>query len=96
MLRVGLFVCSLCVCVCVVVVVARRALGHIPSELRDLDLSLELALEAREEDLALPGLEPVHQRRDRPHVVHHGKVDELLVDKVAVGDGRDVTHKADT
>ena len=62
--------------------------GHLSDrsrQLRHLDLPLVVPLEAREHDLPLPGLEPVHHRGDRPLVVQVGEEDELLVDKVGVG-----------
>jgi hypothetical protein len=52
--------------------------------LRDLDLVLELALEAREQYLALGGLEAVHDVGDAALVVVVGEDDVLLVDEVGV------------
>jgi hypothetical protein len=55
-----------------------------------LDLSLELPLEAREEDLALTRLEAVNNGRNRTNVIRHREEDELLVDEVAYGNLADV------
>ena len=50
----------------------------------DLDVALELALEAAEHDFALPWLEAVHDGGDGAHVVRQGEEYELLVHKVGV------------
>lgn len=63
-------------------VVVGAVLSHVPGELGDLDLSLELPLEAREEDLPLGGLEAVEHVRDRPGVVSLGEENELLVNEL--------------
>ena len=59
-------------------------LGHIPTELGDLDLILQLSLEASEQNLPLARLEAVHDRWNRPHVVRDREVNQLFVDKVFV------------
>lgn len=56
----------------------------------DLDLRLELALEAREEHLALSGLEAIDDRGNGSDVVRHREEDELLVDEVCEGHLRHV------
>ena len=66
-------------------VVVRRVLRDVARELRDLDLVLDhrlAALEAREEDLALAGLEAVDHRRDRAHVVGLAELHEVRVDEL--------------
>lgn len=65
-------------------------LNQIGSGRAHLDLLLQLALEAAEQDLALTGLEAVDDRRNGADVVGHREEDELLVDKVGDGDLRDV------
>jgi hypothetical protein len=65
-------------------VVVHGVLGDVAGELRDLELELEVPLEAGEEDLPLAGLEPVAQRGDAPEVVRVREVDQLLVDEVLV------------
>jgi hypothetical protein len=54
-------------------------LADVAGELRDLDVAAEVALEAREEDLALPGLEAVDDRRDGALEVGAREEDELLL-----------------
>lgn len=51
-----------------------------------LDVLLEVALERAEEDLALPRLEAVDDRRDRALQVGAREQDQLLVDEVRVRD----------
>jgi hypothetical protein len=54
-------------------------LRHVARELRDLDVLLQVALEAAEHDLALAGLEAVDERRDRALEVGAAEQDELLL-----------------
>jgi len=63
-------------------VMVSTVLSDISSELGDLDLSLELPLEAGEEDFPLGGLEAVVNVGDGPGVVGLGEEDELFVDKL--------------
>ena len=51
-----------------------------------LNLLLQLALEATPDDLALTGLQPVRDGRNRTDVIRHREQDELLVDEVGDGD----------
>ena len=72
--------------------VIRRVLRDVARELRHLDLVLDerlATLEAREHDLALARLEPIHLGGDGAHVVRVRVVDELLVDEVGVRDRRE-------
>ncbi|KAH9404955.1 hypothetical protein TYRP_000789 [Tyrophagus putrescentiae] len=71
-------------------VVVGALLAHRAGQLRHLHLLLVVALEAGEDDLSLAGLQAVHQRGNRPLVVHVAEEHQLLVDKVLVGDGAGV------
>ena len=51
-----------------------------------INLLLQLALEATPDDLALTGLQPVRDGRNRTDVIRHREQDELLVDEVRVAD----------
>ena len=55
-----------------------------------LNLLLQLALEATPDDLALTGLQPVRDGRNRTDVIRHREQDELLVDEVGDGDLVDI------
>ena len=59
-------------------------LGHISTELSDLDLGLEFPLEAGEEDLALARLEAVAQAGNRSRAVSDRELDQLLIHEVPV------------
>ena len=63
-----------------------RVLGNGPSQLRDLDLPLVVALEAGEEDLPLAWLQTVHHAGNGALIVHVGEQNQLLVDELRVGD----------
>ena len=67
-------------------VVVRRVLADVARQLSDLDLALQLLLEAGVEHLALRGLEAVHDVRDRAVVVVLAEKHELAVDEVGVVD----------
>ena len=67
-------------------VVVRGVLGDVTAELGHLDVRLELALEAREEHLALRGLEAVHDAGNGAQEICAGEEDKLLVDEIVVLD----------
>lgn len=64
--------------------VVGRVLRHVAGELGDLDLILELSLEAGEEHLPLPGLQAVTELRNGPGAIREREEDQLLVDEVQV------------
>mmetsp|Transcript_21683 Transcript_21683/g.35834 ORF Transcript_21683/g.35834 Transcript_21683/m.35834 type:complete len:372 (+) Transcript_21683:2019-3134(+) len=63
-----------------------RVFRDVTSQLSHLDFLLELALEARKQDLALRRLEAIHHVWNRTLVVCLRKEDQLLIDKVGVID----------
>ena len=52
----------------------------------DLDLSLQIALEAPEQNLALGRLQAIHRGRNRLDVVSRREQDEFTINEVIIGD----------
>mmetsp|Transcript_23554 Transcript_23554/g.64092 ORF Transcript_23554/g.64092 Transcript_23554/m.64092 type:complete len:425 (-) Transcript_23554:201-1475(-) len=69
-------------------VVVGGLLRDVAGQLRHLDVVLHVPLEGRPHDLPLHGLEAVHDRGDAAEHIVLGKLHELLLDKVRVGDLR--------
>jgi len=63
-----------------------RVLCDVPTQLSDLDLTLELALEAGKQNLPLPWLETVAEARDGSGAISDRELDELLVDEILVSE----------
>ena len=66
-------------------VVVSRVLRHVSCELGHTDLVGQVPLESRIQDLALRRLQPVHHGGNRALQIVVREVDQVLVDKVAVG-----------
>ena len=62
-------------------------LGDVTTQLSDLDLTLELALEAGKQNLPLPWLETVAEARDGSGAISDRELDELFVDEIPVPQG---------
>ena len=62
-------------------------LGHVPTQLSDLDLTLQLALEARKQDLPLSWLETVTEAWNGSGAISDRELDELLVHEILVPEG---------
>jgi hypothetical protein len=62
----------------------RRVLSHIPTQLCYLDLTLELPLEAREQNLALAWLQTITEAGDRASAICDRELNELFVHEVAI------------
>mmetsp|Transcript_48734 Transcript_48734/g.87596 ORF Transcript_48734/g.87596 Transcript_48734/m.87596 type:complete len:286 (-) Transcript_48734:1818-2675(-) len=64
-----------------------RLLRDVADKLRHLDVVAQFLLEGAEQNLALRGLEAIHQGWDGPLHVVLGKLHELLVDEIRVANG---------
>ena len=65
-------------------VVVGGVFGHVPLQLGHFQFRPQVPFETREQDLPLSRLQPVHHRRNRPHVRVHCVVDHLFVHKLTV------------
>jgi hypothetical protein len=61
--------------------------GHVPTQLSDLDFTLELTLEASKQDFPLSGLETVTEARNGSGAISDRELDKLLVDEILVPEG---------
>lgn len=61
--------------------------GHVPTQLSDLDLTLQLSLEACKQNLPLPWLETITEAWNRSGAIRDRELDELLVDEILVPEG---------
>lgn len=59
-------------------------LSYIARQLGDLDLVLQVALEASKHDFSLTRLEPIAKAWNRPFTVRNREQNQLFVDKVFV------------
>ena len=62
-------------------VVVRRLLRDVPNELSYLDISSQVPLEGTKQNFPLTGFKAVHDRRNGPHYIIFGKLDEFFIDK---------------
>jgi len=62
-------------------------LGDVPTQLSDLDFTLELALEASKQNFSLTWLETITEAWDGSGAISDRELDELLVDEILVSEG---------